>query len=376
MAASNSNRTTAEDVPQTDDTESYVEPGPVEPLLETTLKFLTKAGRSLVDHPNFKSSFCAATPSFDKFRLWAFGFNTNGCHLDQLLDENPATREVVVGLVSTFVAIVVAEFSDLCDRDTLRELKDALSQIAVDAGLPPSDDTGTEEPAGHSESISQESTSSCLVPGLEYISNALFELAPVLESTMDVILARRRNQMAVIDLAPLTIYINRIQQRYPDADSRVIERLSRGTLECYLRINSDESNFDPQQRLQHLMSPSAWTETPSVHPHEPKTEFRDSALASSSWRSPHDQQPSNDIVGERGVKRKIDALSGQIVEHPYVAALRHPPNERLRLLVLQHPAGRYQYRIHWDVGTSSYPLSLRIKMVMDSSAQFANDAKE
>lgn len=97
---------------EADDTDSYMEPGPVEPLLRSTSRFLTKAAQSLGREESSAPKFLAAAPFCEKFRLWAFSFNTNDCSLDQILDEIPSTREAVIGLVCNFVAIIVGGFSD------------------------------------------------------------------------------------------------------------------------------------------------------------------------------------------------------------------------------------------------------------------------
>ena len=90
----------------------YVEPGPLQPLVDSTLKLLCEVEASLA-RVGPADSF-AAEPVFDRvgFKLWALGIKNLDVSLDQLLDEIPETREAMVGLLSRFLGLVLGAHFD------------------------------------------------------------------------------------------------------------------------------------------------------------------------------------------------------------------------------------------------------------------------
>jgi len=90
---------------------SFIELGPVEPLLAATLGFLSCAtDNGIRSRSRPSSKVLLARPTFERFRLWVLSFDTDECHLDKLLDDTPQLKEAVVQLLSSFVMIVVEEF--------------------------------------------------------------------------------------------------------------------------------------------------------------------------------------------------------------------------------------------------------------------------
>lgn len=122
-------------------------------------------------------------------------------------------------------------------------MKEALSAVVIDFTDLPWEEAENMESDDEDQSISdcsasQKPVDSFIVSELEYITNALFDLIPALELAVDTILTRRRKQLklSVMYKGPLTIYTNRIHQRYPEADPKIIERLAEGVLNCYKKI--------------------------------------------------------------------------------------------------------------------------------------------
>lgn len=219
------------------------------------------------------------------------------------------------------------------DHNALSEIKDGLSQTAMsvdnlsEKGSDTSYNEYSENTAAFSETASQDGTI-WLTSELDYITSALFDLVPILDSTMDIILARRRDQLSVIHQSPLAIYINRIRQRYPNADSQLIERLAIGTLESYVRINSDQPQLDPQLDLELHIQPKNIVAEPMSRAPENKTKFHDSGLASTFEINPNIDKIDS---GKRGVKRKseqVPHLAMVELEHRSIRSIKRSAREK------------------------------------------------
>ena len=133
---------------------------------------------------------------------------------------------------------------------------------------------------------------------LEYSINALFDLVPVLQSTADRILARRLQQLSAIHTAPGAIFINRIYQRYPQADPRIVQRLAKGAFKSYLGFMNIREGVlrDTEEQINDLHSGNGSVGTFKDRSAQRTTTFKDSGLPTSSWKSPLPHEPTKNAL--------------------------------------------------------------------------------
>lgn len=195
-------------------------------------------------------------------------------------------------------------------------MKEALSEVVIDSTDLPWEDaeiieSDDEDRSISDGSVSREATDTFIVSELEYITNALFDLVPALELAVDTILTRRRKQLSVMHMykGPLTIYINRIHQRYPDAGPQIIERLAEGVLNCYEEILKKEA---PEVQAASSVTRDAEPE---------KGSFRDSGLATLSWLASGQRVAPQETGAPIAMKRHL--VPGETpLPHPKVRVLQ------------------------------------------------------
>jgi len=265
--------------------------GSVGPLLDSILKFISRIGHENINvtTSSLSRSVSLVPTTLGRFKIWTKSFDGDECDLVTVVDYSPQLKETVALLLSGFAGVLVGLFGHrktlyhhpkvqllepltfkVCDSDTLLELNSALSQLLPTSSSTTSSDS--DDPDGSEDQEYSEDDpkwdDDSEVQQLKCLVDALFQLLPVLEETLEEIITRKeRTQMLLRTFNVEEIYSDIISAKYPRAPAFLSKRLAQGVIGASDRLglfrNEEDRKPDP------------------VVPAVPSVSLRDSGLGTS-----------------------------------------------------------------------------------------------